>query len=450
MVFLSRSATVFLRVLFFFDTMTTMMNGLLNDRLLALLIFFAAYLCFIVLPTRRMLVALGAGALLLLTGVVSLGAAFASINWNVIGIFVGNLMIADVLIESRAPAYLAEVIVDRSKNTAWAILFICLLTGAISAFVDNVATVLLIAPVALALAKKLKFNPKKMMIAIAISSNLQGAATLIGDTPSMLLAMSAGMSFTDFFWYQGKPSIFFAVQLGALTSFFVLYFVFRTQREKLELIPVETVQSWFPTVLLITLIFTLATASFFKAQFAHGAGLICVVAGAIALVWQTWRGKVSLFAGLRSLDYDTTFFLMGIFVLIGSLTSTGWIDLFGQSLSGMVGSNVFLGYTIIVFVSVLLSAFVDNIPYLAAMLPVVTKMSAAMQVNPTLFYFGLLLGASLGGNITPIGASANIAACGLLKKEGYPVRFGEFTKIGLPFTLAAVIAAYLAVWFIWR
>jgi Na+/H+ antiporter NhaD/arsenite permease-like protein len=427
-----------------------MIHGLLDDRVAALLIFFAAYGCFIFLPARRMLVALGAGALLLLIGVVSPGAAFASINWNVIGIFVGNLMIADVLIESRAPAYLAEIIVDRSKNTAWAIIFICLLTGAISAFVDNVATVLLIAPVALALAKKLKFNPTKMMIGVAISSNLQGAATLIGDTPSMLLGTAAGMSFTDFFWYQGKPSIFFAVQFGALASFIVLYFVYRTQREKLQLIPVEKVQSWFPTVLLVALIFTLAGASFFKAPFAHGAGIICLVAGTIALVWQTCRGNVSFFAGLKSLDYDTTFFLVGIFVLVGSLTRTGWIDSFGQSLSGMVGSNVFLGYTIIVFVSVLLSAFVDNIPYLAAMLPVVTKMSAAMQVNPTLFYFGLLLGASLGGNITPFGASANIAACGMLKKEGYTVRFGEFTKIGLPFTLAAVIAAYLLVWFIWR
>ena len=427
-----------------------MMNGILNDRVVALLIFFAAYGCFIFLPARRMLVALCAGALLLVIGVVSPGSAFSSINWNVIGIFVGNLMIADVLIESRAPAYLAEIIVDRSKNTAWAIIFICLLTGAISAFVDNVATVLLIAPVALALAKKLKFNPKKMMIGIAISSNLQGAATLIGDTPSMMLGSAAGMSFTDFFWYQGKPSIFFAVQLGALTSFFVLYYVFRSQREKLQLFPVEKVQSWFPTILLVSLIFTLAGASFFKAQFAHAAGIICLVAGTIALVWQAWRGKVSLAAGLKSLDYDTTFFLVGIFVLVGSLTTTGWIDMFGQSLSGMVGSNVFLGYTIIVFVSVVLSAFVDNIPYLAAMLPVVTKMSAAMQVNPTLFYFGLLLGASLGGNITPIGASANIAACGMLKKEGYTVRFGEFTKIGLPFTLAAVLAAYLAVWFVWR
>ena len=154
--------------------------------------------------------------------------------------------------------------------------------------------------------------------------------------------------------------------------------------------------------------------------------------------------------GIKKLDWDTTIFLMAIFVLVGSITLTGWIDVFSRFLAGLVGQNIFLGYTMVVFLSVFLSAFIDNVPFLAAMLPVAISMSAQLGINPALFLFGLLIGTSIGGNITPIGASANIVACGILKKEGHEVNFGDFIKIGLPFTLAAVIPAYLFIWLVWR
>jgi len=153
---------------------------------------------------------------------------------------------------------------------------------------------------------------------------------------------------------------------------------------------------------------------------------------------------------MKGLDWDTTFFLMGIFIIVGGISLTGWIEVIAGYLANLVGSNIFLGYTAIVFISVLLSAFIDNVPFLAAMLPVALIMADKLQVSPSLFLFGLLIGASLGGNITPIGASANIVACGLLKKEGYPVKFTDFMKIGIPFTLTAVTAAYLFVWFVWK
>jgi Na+/H+ antiporter NhaD/arsenite permease-like protein len=120
-----------------------------------------------------------------------------------------------------------------------------------------------------------------------------------------------------------------------------------------------------------------------------------------------------------------------------------------EFLSGAVGTNLFMGYTVIVVVSVILSAFIDNVPFLAAMLPVAISMSVRMSVDPSLFLFGLLIGASLGGNITPIGASANIVACGILKKEGYPVKFTHFMKLGIPFTVVAVGAAYVFLWLVW-
>ncbi|OGX56878.1 MAG: hypothetical protein A2460_08690 [Omnitrophica WOR_2 bacterium RIFOXYC2_FULL_43_9] len=288
-----------------------------------------------------------------------------------------------------------------------------------------------------------------MMIAIAISSNLQGVATLIGDPPSMLLGGFAKMTFWDFFFYKGRPSIFFAVELGAIASFFVLYFIFRNLREKTTLIPVEKVRSWVPTILLVSLIVLLALSSFFDTGFSYAAGIICIVFGIIAILWEKLVNKGSIIEGIKSLDWETTLFLVGIFILVGSISSTGWIETTAHFLSGLVGENIFLGYTLLVFIAVFLSAFVDNVPFLAAMLPVAITMSGKLAVNPSLFLFGLLIGASLGGNITPIGASANIVACGLLKKEGYPVKFTHFMKIGLPFTLVAVVAAYLLVWVVW-
>ncbi|MFQ3675915.1 MAG: SLC13 family permease, partial [Endomicrobiia bacterium] len=180
------------------------------------------------------------------------------------------------------------------------------------------------------------------------------------------------------------------------------------------------------------------------------AGIICMIFGIISVLWKKFIFKERISEGLKNLDWDTTFFLIGIFILVGSLTTTGWIETISEHLSKFVGTNIFFGYTLLVFIAVILSAFVDNVPFLAAMLPVGISLGQKLNVEPSLFLFGLLIGASLGGNITPIGASANIVACGLLKKEGYDITFKEFAKIGIPFTFAAVSVAYLFVWFVWK
>jgi Na+/H+ antiporter NhaD/arsenite permease-like protein len=422
---------------------------MMQAPMIAAIIFVTAYVLFVFLPHKRSCIALLAALVLLVLRVMSPREAFGAINWNVMGIFVGTLVVADIFMESRVPAYLAEIIVNRAKNTAWSILLICAMTGFISAFVENVATVLIVAPIAFALSKKLNINPMKILIAVAVSSNLQGAATLIGDPPSMLLGGFAKMNFGDFFFYQGRPSIFFAVELGAIFSSVVLYLVFREHKQKVEVVPVEKVKSWVPSILLVSLIVLLACSSFFDKNFSYMAGLLCVIFGIISFSWNKFVNKGSILKGLKALDWDTTFFLAAIFVLVGSITMTGWVEKISVSLSGMIGSNIFLGFTLLVVISVFLSAFIDNVPFLAAMLPVAISMAGRLNINPSLFLFGLLIGASLGGNITPIGASANIVVCGLLKKQGHAVSFKDFAKIGLPFTLVAVTAAYLFIWFVW-
>lgn len=327
----------------------------------------------------------------------------------------------------------------------------------ISAFIDNVATVLMIAPVAVTIAKKLKISPVPSVIAISIASNLQGAATLVGDTTSILLGTHANMDFMDFFVFKGRPGIFWAVELGAIASTFILIFVFRKEKQPVNNSERTVVTDYFPTMLLLGIIILLITASFLPEGFltdtinSHKNGLICVVLAIIGLVRkliQTKRLDV-ISSAAKEVDYDTILLLTGLFVIIGGITEAGLVDDISKIFVNISNGNVFLIYTLIVWASVLFSAFIDNIPYVATMLPVTQQISAGLGIEPYLLFFGLLIGATLGGNITPIGASANISGQGILRKEGYEVSAPTFMKISVPFTLSAVVTGYILIWLIW-
>ena len=418
------------------------------------LIVFAAVYLFLILSRHHRALTLWIGvALLLILGRVSPGGMLTDINWNVIGIFAGTLVLAELFILSGVPARMATILVDRSSTVGMAILWICALTSFISAFVENVATVLIVAPIALEISRRLKVSPVSFLIALAISSNLQGTATLIGDPPSMILAAYQKMSFNDFFFLQGKPGIFFAVQLGAVLSFVVLYFLFRKFNQRVEQIPVKPVETWTPTILLALMVVCLAGASSLDPDFRYLGGAICLFFGLLGLIHRARRDRGTSQGRcrrvLREYDLETTFFLAGIFVMVGALTRVGLITDLARSIQSITGGSTFWAYTMIVWVSVLFSAFVDNVPYLTAMIPVAAVLSRSLGIPPQLLVFGLLIGSCLGGNVTPIGASANIVAVGLLRRQGYHVSFWEFVKIGLPFTLAATLGSYLFVLWVW-
>lgn len=271
---------------------------------------------------------------------------------------------------------------------------------------------------------------------------------MIGDSPSIILALASGMSFNDFFWMQGKPGLFFAVQLGAIGSFFVLYLMFRKYREKTQAVPVGPVKTWIPTILIIGLVSSLVISSFIKEKPQYAVAVICISWGLVGAVWHHLRHREALNM-LKGLDWKTFFFLIGIFILIGSLTENGIITDLSNIILKITGDNVFIAFNLIVWISVLVSAFVDNIPYTVAMIPVAQFMAKSLNISPYPFLFGLLIGTCIGGNITPIGASCNVAGIGLLRKHGYRVSFLEFAKVGLPFTIAAVVLASIFVWFVW-
>ena len=346
-------------------------------------------------------------------------------------------------------------------NIKWTIVALSLFAGIVSAFVDNVATVLMIAPVALAFCKKVNISPVPSIICIAVSSNLQGAATLVGDTTSILLAKQANLDFSDFFVDEGKPGMFWVVEAGALVSALIILFMFRKENTKIEFNSRTKVEDKFPTFLLIGTVVALIAVSFipYKDSAAEGQfykpditnGIICIAFFLVGIIRELVfkKNKDIVKNAFKEIDYYTIVLLAGLFVVIGGIKNAGVIDVIGSLIAKLGSGSPFLIYTIIVWMSVILSAFIDNIPYTATMLSIVPVIASSIGIAPKLLYYGLLCGATLGGNLTPIGASANIAGIGILRKEGHEVKSTTFMKYGVPFTLAAVITGYILLWVIW-
>lgn len=430
----------------------------------ALIIFIVTYVLLIAFQKWRPYIALGSAALFIILGYcgvfeMNIISALKAVDYNVLMMISGTMATVSLFIESKMPQRLSEILLHKVSNVKWAIAVLSLFAGVISAFVDNVATVLMVAPVGLAISKKLKISPVPVLISIAVSSNLQGAATLVGDTTSILLGGFADMNFMEFFWMNGRPGIFFGVELGAIASLLVLLFIFRKNTQPIDSKVETTVEDYFPSFLMIATVVFLIIASFLPKPesgalltlYELRSGLICValcLIGIIRACIQRKNGEVIKLV-LGEFDKDTVLLLFGLFIVIEGIKSAGVIDAIAQLFYKVSGDNPFLLYTIIVFASVVLSAFIDNIPYVATMLPVVQSIAALMGLPAYVFYFGLLTGATLGGNLTPIGASANIAAIGILRKNGETVKTKDFLKIGVPFTLSAVLVGYAFVWLAW-
>ena len=455
----------------------------------AIIIFALTYVLILSFPKYRPYIALASGLIFIITGLLPLNQVLGAIDYNVLLMIAGTMGLVTLFIDSKMPSLLADIIMEKVPNVQWAAVALALFAGIISAFVDNVATVLMVAPVALEICKKLKTNPVPFIIGIAVSSNLQGAATLVGDTTAIMLGSALDMSFLDFIWYQGKPSIFFAVELGALISALILAIIFRKEKDPIPNTGERTkVTDYVPTVLLVGTIVALIVASFIPWDLSIKNGLICCVILTIGLIYNFFKKETpvvvegskdnadekvvysvnttptvkerlneKVLAPLKTIDFETLGLLVGLFLMIGGISAQGVIDALANLIEKLGGGNIFLLYTIIVWASVLISAFIDNIPYVATMIPVIaglsTTLAADLGIDPILvstpLYFGLLSGATLGGNCTPVGASANITGIAILRKEGYEVKNSDFFKIGIPFTLAAIIPAYIYIWLLY-
>ena len=445
----------------------------MDIKWIVLIVAVVMYLLVILKQDKKVWFTTGAALLLVALGTVLPGAIFNDgnggasetgrlfavthslgtlINWNVLMIYIGSMIIAALFIYSKVPARIADSIVEKSPGSGIAIIMILAMTGIISIFVENVATVLVMAPIALALSKKLKLNPTYFLAGLAVMSNLEGTATLVGDPPSMIFASFAGYTFNDFFFYGGRISIFFFVQTGLIAGCIFFYMYFRNAREKTAVDRTKVV-SFVPAVLLVAMIAGLAFLSFLHFDWQYGSGVYVMVLGIAGIVWYVLSQKKSgeeVRTLIKELDWETIFFLCGIFVVVGAISEIGLLKEFAAFLADVTGGNKFFGFVLILLVSILISGFVDNVPYIIVMLPVAADLALNLGIHKELYMFALLIGSCLGGNLTPFGASANVVAMGILKKEGYPISFKGWLKIGAPFTFVTTLSAALFLWFVWK
>ncbi len=440
------------------------MEGL---KYIVLAIAVVMYLLVILFQNKKVMFTSAAALIVIILGIIFPGQIFTGdsrlyafthsvfqiINWNVIMIYLGSMIIAALFLYSNVPARIADGIITNSKNTGIAIVLILAMTGIISIFVENVATVLVMAPIALALCKKLNKNPTYFMIGLAVMSNMEGTATLVGDPPSMIFAAYAGYNFNDFFIHQGRLSIFFIIQAGLLVGCIFFYFFFaKLGKQKLE-VEKTPVISWVPFIVLLVMIFGLGAVSFIHTDFEYLSGLYVFALGIISLIWfrvSQKKDAQEIKDLIKNLDWETIFFLLGVFVVVGAIQEVGLLEEFALYLSDLCGGSKILGFVIILVVSVLISGFVDNVPYIIAMLPVAGNLALNMNLNKELFMFALLIGSCLGGNLTPYGASANVASMGIVKKEGYSMKFSDWLKVAVPFTILTTGVAALVLWLLWN
>ncbi|MBQ0125494.1 MAG: arsenic transporter, partial [Clostridiales bacterium] len=342
--------------------------------IVSLIIFAITYVLMIAFQKIRPYVALSSALIFILLGTFgvvdgfsySFTEAVTQIDWNVIMMIAGTMGTVFLFIESRMPQLMSDILISRVPNVKAAVVTLSLFAGLISAFVDNVATVLMVAPVAIAFCKKLNISPVPSIICIAISSNLQGAATLVGDTTSILLGKAANLDFLDFFIDENRLGMFFIVEIGALVAALVIAFMFRHQNQEIRMNDRTEVKDKVPTVLLLLTIVTLIAVSFipYKSNAADGQfykpditnGVICMLYFVIGLVRQTIKDKNFgiVKRAFAEIDYYTIALLIGLFIVIGGVTKAGVIDWIGTTISKVGGSgkgSTFIVYSIIVWAS---------------------------------------------------------------------------------------------------
>lgn len=412
------------------------------EKLLTLVIFIACYSLAITRKMKLAYASLAAAGALILLGIVSPQTAFFEmIEWNVMGIYWGFMMISIIFMQSGMPAHIAGGIINRVRKEKYALIALCVLTAVISSFMANVGTVLMVAPIAIEMAKKLKSSLFPYMVAIAISSNVVTTVTMIADPPALVLAMQTGMKFFDFYWFQGRVGLGIITIFGVAAAMLSLLFIFRKMNKKITHVIERGKLDYVPTLVFIFGTLALVIGPYFGIS----PGLIGVAAGIVSLL----VGRKKLKSIMKEFDWDSFLFIAGIFIVIGSIESVGLLTDFVNLIGGVGISNASVMLAIIIWVSVAASSFIDNVPYTILMIPMCNQLAATMGISPFPFLFGMLIGTGIGGNITPIGATANVYACGLLEKHGYKVKLKEYLKISVPFSVIAVLAAHIALQLLW-
>ena len=410
---------------------------------LAISVFLIAYIFIASERFNRVVVALTGAAAMIVIGATDADAIFYShdtgIDWNVIFLLLGMMIIVGVIHKTGFFEYLAVKAIKRAKGEPKrALVSLIILTAVASAILDNVTTILLAIPMTLIVCKQLNVSPVPFILSQVFASNIGGAATLVGDPPNIIIASRANLSFNDFLIHMAPWVIVVMVVITPMLVFMFRKQLVNTAADRAKISKLDESLYIKDRVLLKKSLFVLSAVmvAFVLHTALHLEPSIVALLGAGVLVAIS-RLKPKDYA--MDVEWNTLIFFAGLFIMVGALVNTGALGKFAQYLKDQVGDQASLAAMVLLIVSTLLSGIVDNIPYVASMSPVVTELSAGISDQyGDVLWWALAFGADFGGNATIIGASANVVAVGLAHKAGIKISFWQFAKYGIPVTFVSV------------
>ena len=425
---------------------------------IAIAVFVIAYVLIASDRVSKTLVALCGGAIVLAVGVVGADDAFFSqetgIDWNVVFLLFGMMIIVGVLRQTGVFEYIAIWSAKRANGSPLRIMILLVLVTAVaSAMLDNVTTILLIAPVTLLVCERLQINPIPFLIAEVFASNIGGASTLVGDPPNIIIASRAGLSFNDFLVHMMPIVIIVLIVFIAMVPF-LFRGSFDVDPERVaDVMSLNEREAIRDPALLVKCAIVLVAV--FAAFILHS--LLHIEPSVVALIG---AGVLILIARLEKRDYlasvewDTLLFFAGLFVMVGALVKTGVVETLARSATEFTDGNALLTVMLILGVSAPVSGIIDNIPYTATMTPIVAELANSMPdfAHPDALWWALALGADFGGNLTAVGASANVVMLGIARRAENPISFWEFTRKGFVVTVMSIALSAIYLWlryFVW-
>ena len=396
-----------------------------TTQTIAVVIFVVTMAAIMTEKIHRTVAAVTGALLLLLTGVLTVDSAFSYVDINTIGVLVGMMLFVAVVKNSGLFEYIAIRAAKIANGHPWKLMVLfVLITAILSAFLDNVTTVLLIGPMTLAITNMLKINPIPFFMTQIMASNIGGTATLIGDPPNIMIGSAAGLSFVDFIANTGVAVV------GVLVATLVCFYFIYGRKLRVEPQAIKDRPLLIKSVVVIVLV---VLGFIFHAQLGLESCTIALTAAAVMLL----IGHQDIEEVITGVEWTTILFFTGLFVVVGGLQETGIIQVLANGLMDLTKGHMTMTILLILWVSAIVSSFLDNIPFVATLIPLIlTMQSSGVDVTP--LWWAVSLGACLGGNGTLIGASANVVLSGISTRHGFPITFASYFKVGFPMMLVSV------------
>ena len=408
------------------------------NEIISIVIFLLVMVAIVSEKVHRAAASLAGAVILLVTHVLTVDSAIAHVDVNTIGVLVGMMLFVAVVKNSGLFEYIAIKSAKLTHGKPWAIMAVfAIITAVLSAFLDNVTTVLLVGPMTLAITSILKVNPVPFLLTQILASNMGGTATLIGDPPNIMIGSEAGLGFADFI--LNTAPIVVIIMAVSLLCFYLMFgrklkVSDDAMQAVMELDENRAIKDKSLLIKSVVMIGLVVIGFMFHSSLGMESCTIALLAAVIMMI----VGKQDIEDVIMGVEWSTILFFIGLFVVVGGMEETGVIDQLATLLIGMTGGNMVLTMLIILWVSAIVSSFLDNIPFVATLIPMILAIQAESGMDVTPLWWALSLGACLGGNGTLIGASANVVLSGISNKNGYPITFMSYLKVGFPMMILSV------------